>query len=83
VVAKDILEHLTKPWLVLKEVRRVLKPEGIVLASVICYRGRRVWDDYTHVRGFTLRSLQRMFEALWQMKKLNIAVLQKAFDGRE
>jgi predicted 3-demethylubiquinone-9 3-methyltransferase (glyoxalase superfamily) len=28
-------------------------------------------------------ALQRMFEALWQMKKLNIAVLQKAFDGRE
>ncbi len=27
-------------------------------------------------------ALQRMFEALWQMKKLDIAALQKAFDGR-
>ncbi|MEZ6040348.1 MAG: VOC family protein [Planctomycetaceae bacterium] len=26
-------------------------------------------------------ALQRMFEALWQMKKLDIATLQKAFDG--
>jgi predicted 3-demethylubiquinone-9 3-methyltransferase (glyoxalase superfamily) len=25
--------------------------------------------------------LQRMFEALWQMKKLDIATLQKAFEG--
>jgi predicted 3-demethylubiquinone-9 3-methyltransferase (glyoxalase superfamily) len=26
-------------------------------------------------------ALQRMFEALWQMKKLDAAVLQKAFEG--
>ncbi len=26
-------------------------------------------------------ALQRMFEALWQMKKLDIALLQKAYDG--
>jgi predicted 3-demethylubiquinone-9 3-methyltransferase (glyoxalase superfamily) len=26
-------------------------------------------------------AIQRMFEALWQMKKLDIATLQKAFDG--
>ncbi len=28
------------------------------------------------------QALQRMFESLWQMKKLDIATLQKAFDGR-
>ncbi|MEO8268532.1 MAG: VOC family protein [Aureliella sp.] len=28
-------------------------------------------------------ALQRMFEALWQMKKLDIATLQKAFGGSE
>lgn len=28
-------------------------------------------------------SLQRMFEALWQMKKLDISQLQQAFDGTE
>ena len=61
VVAKDILEHLQRPWQTLAEIRRVLKPGGVVLASVICYRARRTWSDYTHVRGFTMRSAQQMF----------------------
>jgi SAM-dependent methyltransferase len=61
-VAKDILEHLQKPWLTLREVRRVLRGEGIVLASVISYRVHRTWSDYTHVRGFTMQSVRRMFE---------------------
>lgn len=62
VVAKDILEHLQKPWRTLSEVKRVLRGEGIVLASVICERGHRTWSDYTHVRGFTIQSLRQMFQ---------------------
>ena len=80
VVAKDILEHLTKPWLTLAEVRRVLKPQGIVLASVICERGRRVWSDYTHVRGFTMQSVRQMFTdagldvlEVWRMGPIPLA----------
>lgn len=61
VVAKDILEHLQKPWRTLAEIRRLLKPGGIVLASVICYRDKRIWNDYTHIRGFTMGSLRNMF----------------------
>jgi len=61
VVAKDILEHLQKPWRILIEIKRVLKPGGMVMASVISYRGWRTWSDYTHVRGFTMNSLRQMF----------------------
>lgn len=74
IVAKDVLEHLLKPWNALSHVRRVLRPGGVVLASVICYRGRRVWSDYTHVRGFTEKSARQLFEdsgfqveRLWRM----------------
>ena len=74
VVAKDILEHLQKPWNALSRLSRVLKPGGIVLASVICHRSRRVWSDYTHVRGFTEKTAAQLFEdsgfrveRLWRM----------------
>jgi SAM-dependent methyltransferase len=62
VVAKDILEHLQRPWHTVAEIRRVLRPGGLVLASVICHRGRRLWSDYTHVRGFTERTARRLLE---------------------
>jgi SAM-dependent methyltransferase len=74
VVAKDILEHLQQPWRTLAEVRRVVRPAGVVIASVICYRNHRVWSDYTHVRGFTMQSVRQLFvdagfnvEKIWPM----------------
>jgi SAM-dependent methyltransferase len=62
VIAKDILEHLQKPWLLVREMRRVLKPGGIVMASVISASSHRVWADYTHVRGFTRATSRQLFE---------------------
>lgn len=61
VVAKDILEHLQRPWRIVVEMKRVTRPGGIILASVICERGHRTWGDYTHVRGFTMQSVRQMF----------------------
>lgn len=62
VVAKDILEHLERPWELVAEIRRVIKPGGSVIASVIQARPRRVWADYTHVRGFTEKTARILFE---------------------
>lgn len=61
VIAKDILEHIQKPWLLVREIERVMAPGGRVIASVICYRGRRLWSDYTHVRGFTMTTATKLF----------------------
>jgi ubiquinone/menaquinone biosynthesis C-methylase UbiE len=62
VLAKDILEHLQKPWETLAEIRRVLKPGRPVVASVPMPKPRAVWDDYTHIRGFTKKALRELFE---------------------
>lgn len=62
VLAKDILEHLRKPWELLSEIYRVLKVDKIVYASVPMARPKVVWGDYTHVRGFTRAALTTMFK---------------------
>lgn len=62
VLARDILEHLEDPARIVREIFRVLRPRGVLVASVIMARPSRVWDDYTHVRGFTRRSARLLLE---------------------
>jgi SAM-dependent methyltransferase len=61
ILARDILEHLMEPWLLVREMRRVLKPAGVVVASLVQDRPRRVWADYTHVRGFSESTARGLF----------------------
>ncbi len=62
VLAKDILEHLQTPWVLLPEIYRTLRPGGTIIASVAMAKPRIVWDDYTHIRGFTSNALRMLFE---------------------
>ncbi len=60
VVMKDLLEHVADPAAVVREARRVLRPDGVVFASSPDAQ-RWVWDDYTHRRPFTRKSFRLLF----------------------
>ncbi len=49
VVCWDVLEHVQSPEQVLREIARVLRPDGVALITVI---NRRAWiDPHYHMRG--------------------------------
>lgn len=58
VLAKDVLEHLDDPIGALAELGRVSAPEARLIASVPRAIPRAVWDDPTHVRGFTAHAIR-------------------------
>lgn len=77
IVLADVLEHMIDPWRALQQLRELLKPGGIVLASIPNIRNWNVVDqlvrgdfeyaesgilDITHLRFFTLRGIRRLFE---------------------
>ena len=61
VIARDVLEHLDHPWDTVREMRAVLRPGGLALASAPMARPRVVWNDYTHRRGFTAAAIRLLF----------------------
>ena len=60
VVMKDLLEHLAAPVGLVREAQRVLRPGGLIFACSPDAQ-RWVWDDYTHRRPFTRKSLRLLF----------------------
>jgi len=65
--AKEIIEHLTDARPMLREVYRVLRPNGLFLSHVpsqfsMLYPVANFWDDYTHVRPLSQVGLKRLLE---------------------
>jgi SAM-dependent methyltransferase len=60
VIMKDLLEHVEDPVHVVREARRVLRPDGLAFASSPDAQ-RWVWDDYTHRRPFTRKAFRLLF----------------------
>lgn len=61
IYAKHIIEHLQNPLNFLKEIKRILKPGGrAVILTPNCPHmlNKNFWDDYTHLRPFTKKSLE-------------------------
>ena len=78
ILCLDVLEHLIDPWSVIRKLHSLLKPGGIIIASIpnvrhfsvvlpLLFKGR--WDytssgllDKTHLRYFTKRSAVALME---------------------
>lgn len=62
ILAKDIIEHLIFPLEAMKEFNRVLNHKGKLIISTPSDKASFLWDDYTHVRPFTKKSLRKLLE---------------------
>ncbi|MCS7192028.1 MAG: class I SAM-dependent methyltransferase [Armatimonadetes bacterium] len=81
VVAGEILEHVIYPWMLIREIRRVLKKEGLLIGSVPnSYHWRKRFrfllgldldEDPTHLHFF---SYQKLFRLLKEEKFSDIKV---------
>jgi 2-polyprenyl-3-methyl-5-hydroxy-6-metoxy-1,4-benzoquinol methylase len=79
ILCLDVLEHLIDPWAVIRKLHALLKPGGVIIASIpnvrhfrvvlpLLFRGR--WDytssgllDKTHLRFFTKGSAIALLES--------------------
>lgn len=57
VIMKDVLEHAVDCLSVLAEARRVSTVGAVLVLTTPRAIPRAVWDDPTHIRGFTARAL--------------------------
>jgi SAM-dependent methyltransferase len=65
IMMNHVIEHIADPSHVMQECARVLRPGGgLYLRTPNVQRvGQRFWDDYTHVKPYTVRSLPAMADA--------------------
>jgi 2-polyprenyl-3-methyl-5-hydroxy-6-metoxy-1,4-benzoquinol methylase len=79
IICADVLEHLKDPWSVLRKIRKFLKPNGILLASIpnvreiktlisIVIKGDFKYVDAgildkTHLRFFCKKNIIELFES--------------------
>lgn len=78
ILCADVLEHLKDPWAVLRKLHPLLRPDGILIASIPNFRHlhpllKIIFNrfeymesgilDKTHLRIFTLHTIRRLFEA--------------------
>jgi 2-polyprenyl-3-methyl-5-hydroxy-6-metoxy-1,4-benzoquinol methylase len=60
IIAKDIIEHVLNPRNAMKEFALMLKENGVIIITVPSPQAPFLWDDYTHIRPFTKKSLSQL-----------------------
>ena len=58
---RHIIEHVSNPLFLMKEIRRIIKRNGklVMLTPDIKIIKEHFWDEHTHKRPFTIESLER------------------------
>lgn len=82
ILMKHVLEHVGKDFetfaKVMRNLYRILSPDGIVEIHVPYYRHDTYWSDPTHVRAFTPLTFQMMSKRqndIWIAKRANYTML--------
>lgn len=63
-----VLEHISQPYIAIKELRRTLKKGGLIIAecphwmNTICPVGPNFYDDSTHIRPYNEKSMKDLFK---------------------
>ena len=59
---RHVIEHVREPLALMREMRRVLRPEGLLVLLTPDFRHayRTFYDDHTHIRPLTAESLRRL-----------------------
>lgn len=60
ILAKDVIEHLIFPQDAMKEFHRILRSGGTIIITAPSPEAPFVWEDYTHVRPFTKKSIHQL-----------------------
>lgn len=66
VLATEIIEHLTRPELMLAEIKRVLKPEGKLILSTPV-KLTSIPEDKLHIKEFTRPELLRLLNQYFRL----------------
>jgi 2-polyprenyl-3-methyl-5-hydroxy-6-metoxy-1,4-benzoquinol methylase len=94
VLCLDVLEHLTDPWTILSNLKDLLKPDGVIIASIPNIQNLRVilpliflgkWEykdsgilDRTHLRFFTKSSAISLLSA----NNFKVTYIKKIYDTK-
>lgn len=78
IYTKSLIEHIVEPTALIVEFKRVLKPGGRLLCLTPDWESNMkiFYDDITHVKPFTRKSLEQLFE-MTEFKNIRIEILRQ------